>query len=79
MKTQEIFVIKRSDEIWGNLFFSTEESARHYIKMRVPANFKLKETQHNIFVSKQYGNIYKIVMLKSFEAEQLKIANEYNK
>lgn len=53
-----MFVIIKSNKIWKDLFFTTEESARNHIAMNVHKSHAVVETEHNKFVSKRYGSRY---------------------
>lgn len=71
-------IIVSKGSVWGNLFFTSQELARNYIKMRVPASHTLVEVSEGKFVAKRYGSQYRISTLRDFTAEQKRIADEGN-
>ena len=58
----EIWVIMKSGKVLDNRFFTSDDSARNYIKMTYPKR-RFKEISDNVFLDKNFGAKFTIIEL----------------
>ena len=59
------FVIMHKGAVNKNIFFSSIEQARNWIKFNYPKR-RFKEPRENVFVCSNYGTTFKIVEIRHF-------------